>query len=48
MIDEPDTFFCKTESIKDRIKMLKENAVKSDRLTKGEGQLEKLRKKDPK
>ena len=48
MIDDPDTFFCKTESIKDRIKMLKENAIRKDQLTKGETQLEKLRKNNPK
>lgn len=47
MIDETDTMFCKTESVKDRIKMLKENAVRKDLLTKGETQLEKLRKNNP-
>lgn len=47
-MDQPDTFFCKTETVKDRIKMLRENSIKNDRLTKGQSQLEKLRKKDAK
>ena len=48
MTDEPDMIFCRTESVKDRIQMLKENAVRNDLLTKGETQLEKLRKNNPK
>lgn len=48
MSEPVDTLFCKTESIKERINKIKENAIRKDLLTKGENQLEKLRKDNPK
>lgn len=38
----------RADSVSERIKMLQQNATKKDRLMKGQSQLERLQKDDPK